>query len=184
PAGLASILGPDMALEVTRGSVVPVAGALMLSTTDPDAMRDLMDRWARQLGGLIPGGSRWVDGEHAGVPFVYLEGAAELPVAYGVVDDVAVVASSPAEMTGIIDRSQGGGRSIVEDQAYTDAVGRVPHDDAVVFVNVADIVAFVREQMGAQAGDELGSFDPVTTVTAGTSSDLDGWRQRLFIEIP
>ena len=183
PGGLTSILGPDLALEVTRGSALPVEGALMLSTSEPDTMRDLMDRWARQLGGVIPGGSRWVDGEHAGVSFVYLEEPAELPVAYGIIDDVAVVASSPDEMIRIIERSQGGGRSIVEDQAYTAAVGRVPHDDAVVFVNVADIVAFVREQMGAQAGDELESLDPVTTVTAGTSSDLDGWRQRLFIEI-
>lgn len=182
--GLTSILGPDMVLEVTRGSALPVEGALMLSTSEPDTMRDLMDRWARQLGDVITGGSRWVDGEHAGVSFVYLEGPAELPVSYGVVDDVAVVASSPDEMVQIIERSRGGGRSILEDQAYTEAVGRVPHDDAVVFANVADIVAFVREQMGGQAGDEVASFDPVTTVTAGTSSGLDGWRQRLFIEIP
>ncbi|HEX7247191.1 MAG TPA: hypothetical protein VF351_03720, partial [Actinomycetota bacterium] len=181
PGGLTSILGPDMAVEVTRGSMLPVEGALMVSTTDPDAMRGLMDRWARQLGGAIATGGRWVDDEHAGVPFVYLDGPAELPVAYGVIDDVAVVASSPDEMVEIIERSQGGGRSITTDATYSDAVGRVPHDDAVFFVNVADIVAFVREQMGAQAGNAV---DPITTVTAGTSMDPDGWRQSLFVEIP
>ena len=156
----------------------------MLSTTDPDAMRGLMDRWARQLGGAIANGATWADDEHAGVPFVYLEGPAELPVAYGVIDDVAVVASSPGEMVEVIDRSQGNGRSITTDATYGDAVKRVPHDDAVFFVNVADIVAFVREQMGAQAGDVLDAVDPITTVTAGTSMDPEGWRQSLFVEIP
>jgi hypothetical protein len=184
PGGLISILGPDMALEVTRGSALPVEGALMLSTTDPEAMRDLMDRWAREIGGAIGSGGTWADGEHAGVSFVYLDGPAEFPVAYGVIDDVAVVASSPDEMVQIIERSQGGGRSITTDPTYTDAVDRVPHDDGVLFVNVSDIVAFVREQMGAQAGEELDAVDPITSVTAGTSMDPDGWRQSLFVEIP
>ena len=184
PGGLISILGPDMALEVTRGSALPVEGALMLSTTDPEAMRDLMDRWAREIGGAIGSGGSWADGEHAGVSFVYLDGPAEFPVAYGVIDDVAAVASSPDEMVQIIERSQGGGRSIASDPTYTDAVGRVPHDDGVLFVNVSDIVAFVREQMGAQAGEELDAVDPITTVSAGTSMDPDGWRQSLFVEIP
>ena len=97
PGGLTSIVGSDVALEVTPGTVFPIDGALMLTTTDPAAMRALMDRWARELDAAIPGGTDWVEAEHAGVSYVSLEPSADLPVpvAYGVVGDVAVIAASP-----------------------------------------------------------------------------------------
>lgn len=184
PGGLTSILGPDVAVQVTRGTTLPVGGAFMVTTIDPEAMRTLMDRWARQLGGVLPGGGTWAEAEHAGVSFAYLEGPAEVPVAYGVVDDVAVIAASPDEMIQIIERSQGGGNSIADDPAYLDASAAVPHDDGIFFFNVAAFMGFVAERMGPQAATELEAVEPITTVTAGSSSDLEGSRVRIFVEIP
>ncbi|MEX0650873.1 MAG: DUF3352 domain-containing protein, partial [Actinomycetota bacterium] len=184
PGGLASILGPDLAFEVTPGTTLPVGGAVMVSTTDPAAMRVLMDRWARQLGEQLPGGGKWVEAEHSGVSYTYLDGPAELPVAYGVVDDVAVIAVSPDELTKIIERSQGGRGSIGEDATYTQAAVRVPTDDAVFFLNVDDIVAEISKQLGAQVETELDAVEPIATFTIGSSSDLEGMRGRVFVEIP
>lgn len=185
PGGLASIVGPDLAFEVTPGTTLPVGGAVMLSTTDPAAMRALMDRWARklQLGGQLPGGGRWVEAEHSGVSFAYLDGPAELPIAYGVVDDVAVVAASPDGLIEIIERSQGDGDSIAEDPTYTEAAAGFPTDDSVFFVNVDDIVALVRG-FGAVPASELDTVEPIETVMIGSSSDLEGMRARVFVEIP
>lgn len=184
PGGLASILGPDLAFEVTPGTTLPVGGAVMVSATDPAAMRVLMDRWARQLGEQLPGGGKWVEAEHSGVSYTYLDGPAELPVAYGVVDDVAVIAVSPDELTKIIERSQGGRGSIGEDATYTQAAVRVPTDDAVFFLNVDDIVAEISKQLGAQVETELDAVEPIATFTIGSSSDLEGMRARVFVEIP
>jgi hypothetical protein len=184
PGGLASILGPDVAFEVTPGATLPVGGAVMVSTTDPAAMRALMDRWARQLGGELPGGGKWVEAEHSGVSYTYLDGPAELPVAYGVVGDVAVIAVSPDEMTKIIELSQGGGGSISDDATYTEAAARVPTDDAVFFVNVDDIVVEISKQLGPQVESQLDAVEPIATFTVGSSSDLEGMRARVFVEIP
>ena len=184
PGGLASILGPDVAFEVTPGTTLPVGGAVMVSTTDPAAMRALMDRWARQLGEQLPGGGKWVEAEHSGVSYTYLDGPAELPVAYGVVDDVAVIAVSPDELTKIIELSQGGGGSIGDDATYTEAAALVPTDDAVFFLNVDDIVAEIAKQLGPQVESQLDAVEPIATLTVGSSSDLEGMRARVFVEIP
>jgi len=184
PGGLASIIGPDMAFEVTPGTPLTVGGAFMVTTTDPAAMRTLMDRWAGQLGPTLPGGGRWIEAEHAGVAFVYLGGPAELPVAYGVVDDVAVIAASPDELMRIVDLSQGSGDSIGDDPGYAVASARVPTEDAVLYLNVDDIVAAVSEQIDAQIAAQLDALEPVATLTIGTSSDLEGSRVRVFVEIP
>ena len=184
PWGLASIVGPDLAFEVTPGTSLPVGGAVMMTTTDASAMRALMDRWARELGGVLPGGGAWVEAEHAGVPFAHLDGPVELPIAYGIVDDVAVIAPSPDDLIQIIELSQGGGDPIGEDPTYAEAASRVPTDDSVFFVNVADIVTLLSEQMGAQAATELTAIEPITIVMMGSSSDLEGTRTRVFIEIP
>jgi hypothetical protein len=45
-------------------------------------------------------------------------------------------------------------------------------------------MGFVAEQMGPQAATELEAVEPITTVTAGSSSDLEGSRVRIFVEIP
>ena len=184
PGGLASILGPDVAFEVIPGTTLPVGGAVMVSTTDPAAMRVLMDRWARQLGEQLPGGGKWVEADHSGVSYTYLDGPAELPVAYGVVDDVAVIAVSPDELTKIIELSQGGGDSIGDDATYTEAAARVPTDDAVFFVNVDDIVAEIAKQLGPQVESQLDAVEPIATFTVGSSADLEGMRARVFVEIP
>jgi len=184
PGGLTSILGPDIAFEVTPGTTLPVGGAVMVSTTDPAAMRALMDRWAKLLGDELPRGSRWVETEHGGISYSYLDGPAGLPVAYGVVDDVAVIAASPDEMTKIIDRSQGDGGSIGDDATYTEAAAGVPTDDSVFFVNVDDIVAEISKQLGPQAESELDAVEPIATFIIGSSSDLEGMRVRVFVEIP
>ena len=60
----------------------------------------------------------------------------------------------------------------------------MPTDDAVLFVNVADIVALVGEQMGSQASAELEVVEPITIVMVGASSDLEGTRTRVFVRIP
>ena len=184
PGGLASILGPDVAFEVTPGKTLPVGAAVMVSTTDPAAMRALMDRWARQLGEQLPGGGKWVEADHSGVSYTYLDGPTELPVAYGVVDDVAVIAVSPDELTKIIELSQGGGGSIGHDATYTEAAARVPTDDAVFFVNVYDIVAEIAKQLGPQVESQLDAVEPIATFTVGSSADLEGMRARVFVEIP
>jgi len=184
PGGLASIVGSDLAFEFIPSTSLPVGGAVMVTTTDATAMRALMDRWARELGGVLPGGGAWVEAEHAGVSFAHLDGAAELPLAYGIVDDVAVVAASPDELIEIIELSQGGGDPIGEDPTYAEASSRVPTDDSVFFVNVADIVAVLSEQIGTEAATELEAIEPITIVMMGSSSDLEGTRTRVFIEIP
>ncbi len=184
PGGLASIVGSDLAFEFVPSTSLPVGGAVMVTTTDATAMRALMDRWARELVSVLPGGGAWVEAEHAGVSFAHLDGAAELPLAYGIVDDVAVVAASPDELIEIIELSQGGGDPIGEDPTYAEAASRVPTDDSVFFVNVADIVAVLSEQIGTEAATELEAIEPITIVMMGSSSDLEGTRTRVFIEIP
>lgn len=107
-----------------------------------------------------------------------------VPGADGVVDDVAGSAASPLEMIQIIERSKGGGSSIADDPAYVKATAAVPHDDGIFFFNVAAFMGFVAEQMGPQAATELDAVEPITTVTAGSSSDLEGSHVRVFVEIP
>ena len=182
--GLASIVGPDLAFEVTPGTSLPVGGAVMMTTTDATAMRGSDGSVGEGARWVLPGGGAWVEAEHAGVSFAHLDGAAELPLAYGIVDDVAVIAASPDELIQIIELSQGSGESIGEDPTYAEAASRVPTDDSVFFVNVADIVAVLSEQMGAEAATELEAIEPITIVMMGSSSDLEGTRTRVFIEIP
>jgi hypothetical protein len=187
PGGLMEILGPDIGLVVSQGpsSGFPVDGAVMLTTTDPDAMSDLMDRWASELTAAFASDGVPTPREvtHAGVTYSVLDpSSAGVPVAYGVVDGVAVIAATQEEMNDIIDLSQGSGSSIESEPAYTGALDRVPSSDGVFFIDVEGVVAVLEEQ-GAPA-DELANLRPIVTFIVGSDSDLEGARARLFVEIP
>lgn len=186
PGGLTEIIGPDLALMVSKGSSMLVDGAVMVTTTDPAAMQDLLDRWANEatatLTGTPLGEAAWREVTHGGVSFKVLDLAPRATFAYGVVDDVAVIALSDQAMRDIIDLSQGSGSSIDEDPTYQRAVDRVPSSDAVFFVDLEKVVAMAEE--AGLPSEEIANLRPVVSFIVGSDGDLDGTRARLFVEIP
>ena len=202
PGGLVSQLTGDVAAAASpEAGPIPVGGVLMFGTKDPGATAKWLDTTLQSLP-LGAGGAscsfegtcrvtresvRWVTEEHSGIPVTYASDAA-LPVAYAVIEDVAVLGSSRSQIEHVIDVRRGG-EAISGDPRFTSATASVPTDDGVLYLDVPAIVAVVRGQFppaeAASFDNEVGgALKPIEAVVAGTKNEPDLQRTRLFIRIP
>ena len=203
PNGLLSQLTGDVAVEATTQSgPIGYGGALMVGTSDPQATQGWLDRTIQQL----PLGQRtvkqkpngdfefvqqpvkWATEDHGGVAITYASSGSDLPVAYAVVGDVAVVATSPDQIERVID-TKASGSSISSDAGFTSAIANVPASDGVLYLDVPALVDSVRHQLSPQ---EAADFDqqvgkdlaPIEAVVAGSENGSDQQRLRLLVRIP
>jgi Protein of unknown function (DUF3352) len=203
PGGLLSQLTGDIAVEAsTDPGPIGYGGALMVGTNDPDATQTWLDRTMPQLplgetslSASADGGYRivhhqptWETEEHGGVTITYAAQGAELPIAYAVVGDAAVVATSPLQIEKLID-VKASGESISSDPGFIAATATVPAQDGVLYVDVPAIVDAVpsrwsREE-AARFRQEAGRYlGPIEAVVAGMQNEADEQRVRLFVRIP
>jgi hypothetical protein len=201
--GLLSQLTGDIAVEATTQSgSLPYGGALMVGTDDPAATATWLDQTIRQLplgattieqtssGGykVVQHPVKWVSEDHGGVTVTYATGGSDLPIAYAVVGDVAIVATSPEQVVGIID-TKASGASISSDPGFVSATATVPTSDGVLYLDVPAIVDAVPARWPTEAAqrfdEEIGrKLAPIEAVVAGTENLPDEQRARLFIRIP
>jgi hypothetical protein len=197
--GLLSKLTGDVAVEAsTQGGGVPYGGALLVGTNDPQATSSWLDRTMRQLplgqtayeltkGGaarLVQHPAKWVTEERGGVTITYASGS-DLPVAYAVVGDVAVVATSPEQIEAILD-ARSSGSTISSDPGFAAATANVPASDGVLYVDVPAVVDSIRRQLppGELDPQVSANLAPIEAVVAGSENSADEQRMRLLIRIP
>jgi hypothetical protein len=202
PQGLLSQLTGDVAVEAsTQGGDIPYGGALLVGTNDPGATSAWLDRTLRQLplgrssyastedGGirLVQHPAKWVTRSHGDVTITYASGS-DLPIAYAVVDDVAVVATSPDQIEAILE-ARSSGAAISTDPGFTAAIANVPTSDGVLYVDVPAILDSARRQLppdvAKQFDEEVGTnLAPIEAVVAGSENTADEQRMRLLVRIP
>jgi hypothetical protein len=202
PNGLVSQLTGDVAVEATTQSgPIGYGGALMVGTDDPQATGAWLEQTLRQLplgqtsyeptanGGfhLVQHQAKWLTEEHAGTAITYASGS-DLPVAYAVVGDVAVVATSPEQIEHVID-AQASGASISSDPGFTSATANVPASDGVFYVDVPALVEAIPSrwgrEMAAEFRQQVGRYlEPIEAVVAGSENGPDEQRVRLLVRIP
>jgi hypothetical protein len=107
-----------------------------------------------------------------------LSGSGFLP-AYAVLDEAALIASSPAEIRKLID-VKGGEPSITSTSAYTRALARVPSGSSSLYVDVEGIVS---QFASALPPDVEANLEPIKTVVTGGTNSSSRVTARLFIEI-
>jgi hypothetical protein len=107
-----------------------------------------------------------------------LSGSGFLP-AYAVLDEAALIASSPAEIRKLID-VKGGQPSITSSPAYTRALARVPSGSSSLYVDVEGIVS---QFASALPPDVEANLEPIKTVVTGGTNSSSHVTARLFIEI-
>jgi Protein of unknown function (DUF3352) len=202
PDGVISQLTGDVAVEgAIQSGPIGSGGALLVGTNDPGATSAWMERVLEQLPlgsstyrpaangqyRIVQHPPNWVTEEHGGVTITYAQGS-ELPLAYAVVGDVAIVATSPEQIETIVD-TRSSGASITTDPGYTAATANVPSQDGVLYVDVPAIAAAIPSRWPPEAAAEfhqqVGRFlDPIEAVVAGVQNGPDEQRLRLFVRIP
>jgi hypothetical protein len=203
PDGLLSQLTGDVAVEATaEPGPTGYGGALMVGTNDPSATQAWLDRTLQQLPlgtstvkvkpngdyGIVQQPVRWTTEDHAGVTITYASGGAELPVAYAVVGDVAVVATTPRQIERLID-TEASGSTISSDPGFTSATTNVPTSDGVLYVDVPAIVDSIRQRLPAEMAADFDrqvgkNLAPIEAVVAGSENTADEQRIRLLVRIP
>jgi hypothetical protein len=132
---------------------------------------------------------RWRTQTHDGVEIHVLDaGAFAPPVSYAVADGVAMLASSPAQIIRAIDTVRGNVESITSDDAFNDAVSRVPGSDSLMYVDVQGIVDAVRENLpplDREMFDGLvaPNLAPIKAIVAGSQNEGRRQRSRFLILI-
>lgn len=203
PDGLLSQLTGDVAAEAsTDPGPIGYGGALIVGTSDPEATKAWLAKTMPQLplgetsvaassdGGyrIVHHQPKWETEVHGGVTITYAAEGAELPIAYAVVGDAAVVATSPLQIEELID-VRARGDSISSDPGFTAATSMVPSQDGILYVDVPAIVEAVpsrwpREE-AARFREEAGRYlGPIQAVVAGMQNEADEQRVRLFVRIP
>lgn len=107
-----------------------------------------------------------------------LSGSGFLP-AYAVLDEAALIGSSPAEIRKMID-VKGGQPGITSSSAYTRALARVPSGNSSLYLDVEGIVS---QFASALPPDVEANLEPIKTVVTGGTSSSSRVTARLFIEI-
>jgi hypothetical protein len=99
--------------------------------------------------------------------------------AYAVLDEAALIGSSPAEIRRLID-VKGGQPSITSSSAYTRALARVPSGTSSFYLDVEGIVSRFAS---ALPPDVEANLEPIKTVVTGGTNSSSRVTARLFIEI-
>jgi hypothetical protein len=107
-----------------------------------------------------------------------LSGSGFLP-AYAVLDEAALIGSSPAEIRKLID-VKGGQPSITSSSAYTRALAWVPSGSSSFYLDVEGIVSRFAS---ALPPDVEANLEPIKTVVTGATNSSSLVTARLFIEI-
>jgi Protein of unknown function (DUF3352) len=203
PNGLMSQLTGDVAVEATTDAGrFGYGGALMAGTDDPDATAAWLDDAIKQIPlgetsvsvssdgdyRVVQHPVKWVTEEHAGVTITYAGSEVSFPLAYAIVGDAAVVATSPLQIEAIVD-TRSSGASISSDAGFTSATASLPTQDGVLYLDVPAIVDAVPSRWGPDAAarfhQETGRYlDPIEAVVAGMQNEADEQRSRLVIRIP
>jgi hypothetical protein len=191
--GLLSIPSGDLALEVSPGRELMPGGALLVGVTDSRRAQEILDRLMPQLplgsSSLAgrPGGTkvRWVVEEHRGVRIAYAKSGADLPLAYAVVGDAAVVATSPDQIMDIVDVGLDGG-GLGESQEFEAAFEGVPGSEQRFLLDVARFLSYVKDVMGPGVWIEsdFENLEPITQIVIGEGGDATGTKARILIRIP
>jgi hypothetical protein len=128
--------------------------------------------------------AKWQTIDRAGATITYASGS-DVPLAYTVVGDVAVVATSPEQIEAILD-ARSSGAVISSDPGFVSATANVPTSDGVLYVDVPALVESVRGQLPPDALDPqvLANLAPIEAVVAGSENGPDEQRARLLIRIP
>jgi len=199
PGGLLSQLTGDVAVEgSSQGGAIPYGGALLVGTNDPSATSTWLDRTLRQLplgrtsyeptkhGGvrLVQRPATWHTIERGEATITYASGG-DLPLAYSVVGNVAVIATSPEQIEAILD-ARSSGSVISSDAGFVAATANIPTSDGVLYVDVPALVQSVRGQLPPEALDPqvLANLAPIEAVVAGSENSADEQRARLLVRIP
>jgi hypothetical protein len=199
PDGLLSQLTGDVAVEGSAQSGdIPYGGAFLVGTNDPGATSSWLDHTLRQLplgqssyeptkgGGfrIVQHPVKWATVERGEATITYASGG-QLPLAYAVVGDVAVVATSPQQIEAILD-ARSSGSTISSDPGFTSAIASVPTSDGVLYVDVPAIVHSVRGQLPPDELDPqvIANLAPIEAVVAGSENSNDQQRMRLLVRIP
>jgi Protein of unknown function (DUF3352) len=203
PDGLIAHMTGDVAVETAPdGSASLPAGALMVGMDDATAATRALDKLFASLPlgrtsyDFTPQGDVrehheavvWKTETYHGTAITFAASGADQDVAYGVVGDAAVVATSRRHFEHLVDLA-GGDPGLEDDAGYRAAIEGVPSSDAVLYVDVARILAAVRAQLDpvsrGQFDDQVGAnLDPVHAVVLGAEGDATGQRTRLLVRIP
>ncbi len=203
PDGLIAHMTGDVAVEAAPdGASTQPAAAVLVGIDDPGAVHGTLD----SLFGSLPLGATsyrltpkgelrerhedvvWKTETHHGTEITYASSGATVQVAYAVVGHAAVVATSPTHLERLVDLAAGGS-GLADDAGYRAAIEGMPSSDAVLYVDVARIVAAVRAQLDptsrAQFDDQVGpNLDPIRSLVLGAEGDATSQRTRLLVRIP
>jgi hypothetical protein len=189
---------------------MPVGGAILIGVSDTsaaqrtlDALADLVlatqrrseslalsqsglsKRELRELGVFesVPRAA-WRTSTYQDTTIRYLDdpsisSAGFLP-AYAVVDGVAIIGSSPAEIRNVIDVKNGTVSNITASSTYAQAMARVPAGGSTLYVDAAAVISMLVPMMPPDVAPNL---EPFETVVQGTSNSSSLISYRLFVEI-
>jgi Protein of unknown function (DUF3352) len=203
PDGLVAHMTGDVAFEAAPdgASVTPV-GAVLVGTDDRVAAAKSLDKLLRSLPlgttsyEFTPQGDIeehqqdvvWKTETYHGTDVTYAASGADLELAYAMIGDVAVVATSRSHLQRLVDLSADGS-GLAGDAGYRSAIEGLPTSDAVLYVDVTKILAAVRAQLDpasrSEFDDQVGpNIDPVHSVVLGAEGDATSQRTRLLVRIP
>jgi hypothetical protein len=179
---------------------IPFGGVLVVGADDPAALES-------SLGDLfadLPGSSRyscnsdgdcevherplrWQTLDHDGVA-VHVATGGDLPLAWAVADDLAIIGLSPEDVAAAIATARGG-PGLTGDDRYVGAVAQVGADPGqVAYVDVTGIVDAVRTTLGPDAAefdaDVAPYLEPIDLIVAGSSGDAAIQHMRVLVRIP
>ena len=191
PVGGALVLGVDdpAAVHHTLDKLADLALASQQrahASSPFPAQGDRSRQQMTQLRPLKPGPGpkvAWRTTTYQGTTIRYLDdpslsGSGFLP-AYAVLDEAALIGSSPAEIRKLID-VKGGQPSITSSSAYTRALARVPSGSGSLYLDVEGIVS---QFASALPPDVEANLEPIKTVVTGGTNSSSRVTARLFIEI-
>ncbi len=191
PVGGALVLGVDdpAAIQHTLDRLADLALAAQQRAQAPSPFPVQGGRSRQQvtqLRPLKPGVGpevAWRTTTYQGITIRYLvdpslSGSGFLP-AYAVLDEAALIGSSPAEIRKLID-VKGGQPSITSSSVYTRALARVPSGSSSFYLDVEGIVSRFASALPPDVEENL---EPIKTVVTGGTNSSSRVTARLFIEI-
>jgi hypothetical protein len=192
PNGLLAHLSGDVGLQVGPGAgLLPVNGTVMVGVDDADATEAWLTAHLPELLKDTPaGGIDWQTEDYNGTTIYSSDPlSGSVPVAWGVTDRALVVGLTAASVERAVDLASGTGETIASSPAYQSVASRLPGTNAVMYIDVQQLLAAVKTFMPAEQYQEFerkgaANVEPITIIAAGSRSDENGSRSTLLIEVP